>query len=325
MGARRPSWYEVSGPIVTPKFSVNEGMTPGLSFAEDLIAIRQGGAEGIGIAAGQVGYGRFKLTSDAEDLERFRASGLKAVFCNPGTPSVLPRRQQVAGVLGTGPDSPDARVERICADLRRLTPFEPVCCICTPGPQMGYEPEEAREIAVTGLKRVARVAAELGLTIAVEPMHSSIRDEFSFLTSIPDGIALLDEIDEPNTGMLFDVWHLWDTPDLLAHIRRNAPRFVGVHVNDWRDPTRSWCDRVLPGEGVADLEGILRALGEGGYDGWFELEVLSDDGTFGNAFPDSLWRRDPAEVIAEGRRAFMELWQRSQAPLGSSSTSSRTS
>jgi sugar phosphate isomerase/epimerase len=143
-------------------------------------------------------------------------------------------------------------------------------------------------------------------------MHSSISADFSFLTTLPDTVRLLDEIDEPNTGILFDIWHLWDTPDLLEHIRRYARRFVGVHLNDRREPTRSWCDRVLPGDGSADLDGILRALADGGFDGWFELEVLSDDGTFGNDFPDSLWHLDPVELIREGREKFLRAWNHSQ-------------
>ena len=55
------------------------------------------------------------------------------------------------------------------------------------------------------------------------------------------------------------------------------------------------------------------ALIGGGYDGWFELEVLSDDGTFGNDFPDSLWKRDPVELIRAGREQFMQLWDKCSA------------
>jgi sugar phosphate isomerase/epimerase len=290
-------------------FSVNEGMTPTLSFAEDLIAVREAGADGIGIAAGSVGYGRVKLRDDAADLETFRESELKAGFCNPGIASVLPRRTTIAGVLGQGPSDPAERVARICADVARLAPFDPICCICVPGPVGSYEPDHARELAVGGLKQVARAAADHGMTLAIEPMHSSIREEFSFVTTVPDAVDLLRDIDEPNTGILVDVWHLWDTPDLLTDLRRYASRIVGVHLDDWRNPTRGWCDRVLPGDGIADLTGILAALRDAGYDGWFELEVLSDDGTFGNDYPDSLWKRDPRELIRAGREWFRKAWE----------------
>jgi sugar phosphate isomerase/epimerase len=285
----------------TPHFSVGLATTPNLSFAEALAAYREAGADAIGIIDGA------KLRADPDALERFRASGLRAGFCIPSTTSILPRPLLRAS-YGGGED-PETRIGEICDSLRRLAPFEPLFCILVPGPVADYEPAQAREVAVDGFRRVARVAAELGLTIALEPLHSSINENFSFVSTIPDAVALLDEIDEPNTGLLFDVWHLSDTSDVLAHIRTDVGRFLGVHVNDRRDPTRSWCDRVLPGDGTIDFPAILTALINAGYDGWYELEVLSDDGRNGNDFPDSLWKRDAVDVIRTARQQFMALWE----------------
>lgn len=42
----------------------------------------------------------------------------------------------------------------------------------------------------------------------------------------------------------------------------------------------------------------------GGYDGWFDVEVMSDNGVFGDAFPDSLWDL-PLEELS--RRAVESL------------------
>ena len=70
------------------------------------------------------------------------------------------------------------------------------------------------------------------------------------------------------------------------------PTALRVHVNDWREPTRSWADRLPPGEGVMDLPAIFGALEAASYDGWYDLEIL-DDGTFGTAHADSLWALDP--------------------------------
>src|SRR5262249_1746308 len=81
----------------------------------------------------------------------------------------------------------------------------------------------------------------------------------------------------------FAAWHLWNTETVLEDIEREAPRFVGVHVADWGEPTRGWADRVLPGEGVAALPTILSALDSAGWDGFYDLEIFSDNGTFGNA------------------------------------------
>ena len=68
-------------------------------------------------------------------------------------------------------------------------------------------------------------------------------------------------------------------------------------------------DRTVPGWGDVDMRGIVRALRKTAFDGWYEIEVFSDDGTFGSDYPDSLWKMDPAHVAREARRSFDELWE----------------
>ena len=75
-----------------------------------------------------------------------------------------------------------------------------------------------------------------------------------------------------------------------------------------REPTRGWCDRALPGEGRADLPGILAALVESGYRGWYDLEIFSDDGRYGTAYPDSLWGPPHEEMLGRARRSFDRAW-----------------
>jgi sugar phosphate isomerase/epimerase len=281
--------------VTAPRLSVSTATTPKLGFAECLRIYREAGAEGIGIHAEM-------LRDDRRELAAFRASGLKATTCAPETFSILPLR------LWPGPDDPRVRVEEICRGIRRLAPFEPKACTCVTGPRGSYELDEAWELVVSGIQRVARVAAEEGLTIALEPFHASFKDDWTMVTTLPEMDALLGDVDAPNTGMLFDVWHLWDTDDLLTQIREHAHRFVGVHVDDWRQPTRGWCDRALPGDGIADLAGIFAAMIDGGYEGWLDLEILSDDGTFGAAYPDSLWLEDPGELIRRGLERTRRQW-----------------
>jgi sugar phosphate isomerase/epimerase len=66
---------------------------------------------------------------------------------------------------------------------------------------------------------------------------------------------------------------------------------------------------MLPGDGVADLPRILGALDAAGWDGYYDLEIFSDNGTFGNAWPDSLWNVPPEELARRGKEAFERLWE----------------
>ena len=95
----------------------------------------------------------------------------------------------------------------------------------------------------------------------------------------------------------------------LDDVRAAAHRLAGVHVNDWREPTRGWADRVLPGDGVAGVPAILAALEAAGWDGFYDLEIFSDDGTFGSAYPDSLGGLAPLELARRGLESFTRCWE----------------
>lgn len=282
-----------------PPFAVCEFTTLRATFEEDLAAYRAAGAAGIGICEIKLEEGR-----EDEQLAAFRASGLAATSCVPAVPSILPLPHL------PGPEDPGERVEAIRAGIRRLAPFEPQALVCLTGPAGTRSEAEARRELVGGLAAVAQEAAAAGIPVGLEPMSARFREDWTTITTLAEAAELCDEVGADNLGILFDTWHLWDTPDLLGEIERHADRIVGVHVNDWRGETRGWCDRVLPGDGVADLPAVLGALADAGWRGPYELEVFSDDGTFGTAYPDSLWAEDAGVLARRGHDAFRQLWDR---------------
>jgi sugar phosphate isomerase/epimerase len=77
-----------------------------------------------------------------------------------------------------------------------------------------------------------------------------------------------------------------------------------------REPTRSFADRVLPGDGVADVPRLLGALDRSGWAGFYDLEIFSDNGAFGSSFADSLWDLPAPELARRGRDAFLACWER---------------
>jgi sugar phosphate isomerase/epimerase len=202
-----------------------------------------------------------------------------------------------------GPADPRERVEAICASIHRLAPFQPSGVVCLTGP--GAD----RETVVDGLRVIADEAARAGVRVGVEPVNRIGGEDWTMISSLPEAADLLDEVDRPALGIQFDSWHLWNTPALLEDIDRYADRFVGVHIADWRAPTRGWADRTLPGGGVAELPAILGALDGAGWDGYYDLEIFSDNGTFGQAWPDSLWDVPADELARAGKAAFMRSWE----------------
>jgi sugar phosphate isomerase/epimerase len=257
-----------------PRCSISQITTVTQSFADDLDAYRAAGAEGIGIW-------EMKLADDS--LERFRASGLASAAAIPAVPSILPLP------LMEGPADPAERVDAICAGIRRLAPFEPLCVLFLTGPG------EDRGLIVEGIRAIADEAERAGVRLALEPIQREFAGYWTIVSSLDEAARLLDEAGRPEVGLIYDTWHLWNQP--LEEIERHRDRIAAVHVADWREPTRNTNDRVLPGDGIVDFAPILGALR---WDGLYDLEIFSDP-----ELPDSLWREEPRELA---RRGLEALW-----------------
>jgi len=273
-----------------PRVSVSQVSTLAASFADDIRTYTAAGLDGIGIWELKLGDG-----PDDAAVALLRESGLGSATAVPAVPSILPLP------LLPGPEDPEERVNALLGSLHRLAAFEPAAVLCFTGPG-------DRATALRGIRAVAAEAEKLGLRIALEPFQAEGIESWSSLNTLADAAEVVEEIDSPALGIQFDVWHQWNTPDLLDEIERNADLIAGVHVNDWRDPTRGWADRVLPGDGVAGVPAILGALERAGWDGFYDIEVFSDNGTFGAAYPDSLWDVDPAELVDRGRKQLLACW-----------------
>jgi sugar phosphate isomerase/epimerase len=286
-------------PCIGPRFSISQVTTLASSFAEDVGAYAHAGAHGIGVW-------EIKLPSggDAQAIEVLEASGLGSATAVPAVPSILPLP------LMPGPADPEERVDAICASLHRLAAFNPSGVLCLTGPG------EQRETVVEGLRAIGEEAGRVGVKVGLEPINRVGGENWTMISSISEAVDLLDDADHPALGIQFDSWHVWNTPDVLEDIERYVDRFVGVHVADWREPTRGWADRVLPGDGVADLPAILGALDSAGWSGYYDLEIFSDNGAFGNSWPDSLWNVPAEELARAGKEAFARVWAaRIQSPV----------
>ncbi len=281
-----------------PQLSVSQITTLNAAFADDVRTYAAAGLAGIGIWELKLAEG-----GDAEALELLAASGLAAAAAVPAVPSILP-----LPLLG-GPDDPAERIDAYCHSMERLAPFRPSGLVLLTGTGDGRDPDEARAIVLDGLQTIAAEAKRLGLRIGLEPYQRDGGELWTIVSSIPEAIELLgDAGDPPALGIQFDLWHLWNTPTLYDDIAAEVHRFTGVHVCDVREPTRGWADRVLPGEGIADVPAILRALDEAGWDGLYDIEIFSDDGTFGAEYPDSIWAAPATETLARARAAFEQSW-----------------
>jgi len=290
-----------------PRFSISQVSTLAASFADDVRAYAEAGVDGIGVWELKLADG-----SDEEAREQLAESGLGSATAVPAVPSILPLP------LLPGPEDPQQRIASLCASIHRLAPFGPSAVLCFTGPAGELDPDEARGSAVDGLRTLAREAESAGVRLALEPFQREGIESWSLISTLGEAAELIEEVGSDAVGIQFDVWHLWNS-DVLEEIPRHAHLIAGVHVNDWREPTRGWADRVLPGDGAADLSAILGALDSAGFngagwDGFYDLEIFSDNGAFGSAYPDSLWDLDAAELARRGRQSFTQCWSKRRVP-----------
>jgi sugar phosphate isomerase/epimerase len=260
------------------KLALSEISTVGASFEDDVAAYAVAGFDGIGIW-------EIKLPEDDDvNLEALREADLEVANCVPAVPSLLPLR--LPGMVG--PADPGERIGALCASMERLAAYAPESVLCLTGPIGDLDDAVARRTVLDGLQEVAAAALKAGVRLGLEPSHPSQHDTVSFVNSIADALALLDEAGLDDVGIMADTYNLWnEPPEALAAV---ASRVTGLHVADVpAEPGRD--DRVLPGEGGPRSTELVRALFAAGWDGFLDVEIFSTPGRFWGLLVDEAARR----------------------------------
>ncbi|MBI5094071.1 MAG: sugar phosphate isomerase/epimerase [Candidatus Hydrogenedentes bacterium] len=141
---------------------------------------------------------------------------------------------------------------------------------------------EFRAMHVTRLREVARVLAAHGLRLGLEFVgpKTSRQSGNPFIYDMPGMLDLCAEINPDVCGLLLDSYHWYTSHATTDDIARLAPeQVVHVHINDaYPGPIDELLDlkRLLPGEGVIDLNAFLEALGRISYDGPVAVETFDD-------------------------------------------------
>lgn len=283
----------------TARFAVSAATTYHSPFIEDLRTYPAAGVRGIGLW-------EYKLEGDrdAERAEQLADAGLTATFCFPLTPGIFTGNGHFAH-----PKDPDARLTMLCESVRRFAVYRPeAVCILAGAPQADGEPESRKRV-VAAFRRVSEIAADVGVRLALEVISPGAAG--SMVRTIPQAADLIGDIGADNIGVLLDNWHIADEP--LDTIAAYVDVIAGIQVCDRAPTSLGRFDRAFPGTGTLHVEDVIRAAHDAGYRGWYELEIFSDDGTFGEPVPDSLWQQPPARVLDAGRAAFETVFARATA------------
>ncbi len=201
------------------------------------------------------------------DGERIRKAGLEIVsLCRGGVFVNADEEERIVAI------EENRAAVREAAELG--APLVVLVCGADPAVSLPVARDQIRR----GIEAVLPLAAELGVKLAIEPLHPMYADARSAITDLATANRICEEIDAAALGVAVDVYHLWFDPALEAEIDRAGERILAFHVCDWRTPTRDLLtDRGLMGEGCIDIPEIRGWVEAAGFTGFIEVEIFSTE------------------------------------------------
>jgi sugar phosphate isomerase/epimerase len=152
----------------------------------------------------------------------------------------------------------------------------------------------ARAEVRDGVAASLEYAREVGMPLAIEPLHPMQAAERACFNTLEQALDLCDALDPQQSGALgvaLDVYHCWWDPKLEAQIARaGRARLLAFHVCDWLTPTRDLLnDRGMMGDGVIELKKLRGWVEAAGYKGYSEVEIFST----------LAWWQQPGDVVLD--------------------------
>lgn len=274
------------------RFGVNQFTTQPWSFEEDVARYASLGVDAIEICEAKLDEDRA-----VEQMQAARDSGLTISAVQPRIRTFFGSR------MAPQPESVEARVEAFARSLRTLAPHaQGASFVMNTGAPENGDMQRCLDETVHHLRRLAPLASDLGVTLAIEPLNPTSINVETAIWTIDQALDLLDAVGHESCGLCLDYWNIWQQPDCSAAIRRAGSRIFVVQASDWRTP-RSGMDRLVPGAGSIPLGDLLHATWEAGFRGVCTLEIFSSD------VPDSLYDRDLEEVLCDSRKGLETAWK----------------
>ncbi len=241
--------------------SVNETTTFRWSFEEDIANYVVAGIPAIGVW-------RQKLSDCGEDkaLDLLQESGLR-----------VSHLFWAGGFTGSDGRPFRASVEDAVEALRTASILGATSLIVYSGARAGHTHNHARRLFKDALLELSPLAQELGVSLAVEPMHPGCASEFTFLTSLDETLALLDLVAKEQVKLVLDTYHLGGEPKIVQRIPEIVSRVALVQLGDAKEAPKGEQNRCRLGEGAIPVGDIVRALIASGYSGYFDVELLGEE------------------------------------------------
>ncbi len=148
-------------------------------------------------------------------------------------------------------------------------------CVATGGTGSFTERHAVRNLIPGTLQKLAAIAAEFDVSIAVQPLPGR-QSKNSVVKSVFDTLRLLERTGRSNVGMAFPTLLMARDPSLINRVHEFAQAVKLVKLSDCRVSGERGERRSAgqyPGLGSLPLATLVRRLAECGYAGDYELDV----------------------------------------------------
>ncbi|MCC6125067.1 MAG: sugar phosphate isomerase/epimerase [Pirellulales bacterium] len=251
--------------------------------------------------------------SFVEDVVRYAAEGIPAIGvwrqklsdCGPvkGRKLLDQHRMKVSHLHWAGGfTGSDGRSFRESLDdafeaIRSAAVLGASTLVVYSGARSGHTHGHARRLLFEALKQLAPEADELGVDLALEPMHPGCAADWTFLTSLDDVLCAIEKVGGRRLKLVLDTYHLGHEANLVERIAQFVPLVAIVQLGDARQPPQGEQNRCRLGEGRLPLKEIVVALKAAGYDGYYDVELLGEE----------LESADYHVLLDHAKQAFSEL------------------
>ena len=263
------------------RLAVNEMTTLRWSFEEDVHNYLAAGFDGIGIWRQ-----KFDDFGEEAGIDFLAESGID-----------VSSLMWVGGFTGHDGVSYADSIEDGVNVIRLGAAIGASCVVAYTGGRGGHTHNHARRLALTALQELGQLADDLDVTLAIEPMHPGCGQDWTFVSSLDATLEMIDRLSLPSIKMVLDACHLGHDPDFLARVGDIVPHIALVQLGDARSAPRREPDRTPLGKGHLPLRELIGCLGEHGYRGFYEVELM------GQEFEG----RDYWDILRESRIAVTEI------------------
>ena len=206
------------------------------------------------------------------------------------------------GVFGLWEPNPK-RAAQLDAFKKRCEQFASLGLtkIYSPTPTTEKFTEEDYKRGVANMRENGDIAKQFGMVVMAEAVRTS-----TFIGTLPTMLKMMREAAHANVAPLLDFYHFCSGLNKLEDLDLIRQGEIGhVHFQDVPDMPRELLDnttRIIPGDGVAPLNRMLRTLSDKGYAGPLSVEL----------FLPKFQQGDPYEVAREIRQKCEAVMRRAR-------------